>query len=76
MNLFPSSGEGRKTPTLLGPLERANLNHWTIGSLFLRDPTECAYSSLHLRTETDPVSKMLSFLVFTILNNGQSPESQ
>jgi hypothetical protein len=27
--LFPSSGEGRKTLTLLGPLERANLNHWT-----------------------------------------------
>jgi hypothetical protein len=27
--LFPSSGEG-ETPTLLGPLERANLNHWTI----------------------------------------------
>jgi hypothetical protein len=27
--LFPSSGEGRETPTLLGPLERANLNHWT-----------------------------------------------
>jgi hypothetical protein len=28
--LFLSSGEGRKMPTLLGPLERANLNHWTI----------------------------------------------
>jgi hypothetical protein len=27
--LFPSSGEVGKTPTLLGPLERANLNHWT-----------------------------------------------
>jgi hypothetical protein len=26
---FPSSGEGRKTPTILGLLERANLNHWT-----------------------------------------------
>jgi hypothetical protein len=26
--LFPSSGEGRETPTLLGPLERANSNHW------------------------------------------------
>jgi hypothetical protein len=24
------SGEGKETPTLLGPLERANLNHWTI----------------------------------------------
>jgi hypothetical protein len=27
--LFPFSGAGRKTTTLLGPLERANLNHWT-----------------------------------------------
>jgi hypothetical protein len=26
MGLFPSSGERGKTPTLLGPLERANLN--------------------------------------------------
>jgi hypothetical protein len=26
--LFPSSGEGRQTPTLLGPLERANLSRW------------------------------------------------
>jgi hypothetical protein len=25
----PSSGEGRETPTLAGPLERANLSHWT-----------------------------------------------
>jgi hypothetical protein len=25
----PSSGEGRNTPTLLGPLKRPNLNHWT-----------------------------------------------
>jgi hypothetical protein len=29
LDLFPSSCEGWKTPTLLGPLERANLNHWT-----------------------------------------------
>jgi hypothetical protein len=28
MGLFPLSGEGMKTPTLLGPLERVNLNHW------------------------------------------------
>jgi hypothetical protein len=26
-DLFLSSGERRETPTLLGPLERANLNH-------------------------------------------------
>jgi hypothetical protein len=29
MGLFPSSGKGMKTTTLLGPLEGANLNHWT-----------------------------------------------
>jgi hypothetical protein len=27
---FPFSGGERETPTLLGPLERANLNHWTL----------------------------------------------
>jgi hypothetical protein len=26
LDLFPSSGEERETPALLGPLERANLN--------------------------------------------------
>jgi hypothetical protein len=29
LDLFPSSGKGRETTTLLGPLERANPNHWT-----------------------------------------------
>jgi hypothetical protein len=29
LDLFPSSGYGWETATLLGPLERANLNHWT-----------------------------------------------
>jgi hypothetical protein len=28
LDLFPSSGDRKETPTLLGPLERANLNHW------------------------------------------------
>jgi hypothetical protein len=28
LDLFSYAGEGRETPTLLGPLERANLNHW------------------------------------------------
>jgi hypothetical protein len=31
LDLFPLSGEvGEKTPAHLGPLEKANLNHWTI----------------------------------------------
>jgi hypothetical protein len=29
LDLFPPSGEGRETPTLLAPLERANLSRWT-----------------------------------------------
>jgi hypothetical protein len=29
LDLFPFSDEVEKTPTLLDPLERANLNHWT-----------------------------------------------
>jgi hypothetical protein len=29
LDLFPSSGRGGETPTQLGLLERANLNHWT-----------------------------------------------
>jgi hypothetical protein len=29
LDLFPSKCEVRDTPSLLGPLERANLNHWT-----------------------------------------------
>jgi hypothetical protein len=28
LDLFPSSGEEKGTPTLLGPLERTNFNHW------------------------------------------------
>jgi hypothetical protein len=33
-HLFLSSGEGREAPILLsGPLERANLNHWTNGEM-------------------------------------------
>jgi hypothetical protein len=29
LDLFPSAGKGWETPALLGPLERANLNHWS-----------------------------------------------
>jgi hypothetical protein len=54
-------GRGRvETPALWGRLERANLSH------FLRDPTEYVSPSSNLRTETDPVSETLWFLVFKI----------
>jgi hypothetical protein len=29
LDLFSSSDQGRETPTLLGPLEKATLNQWT-----------------------------------------------
>jgi hypothetical protein len=29
LDLSPPSGGGGETPTLFGPLERANLNHWS-----------------------------------------------
>jgi hypothetical protein len=50
--MLPSSGEGRDTLTLLGPLERANPIYCTGGL------------SPHLKTATDPISETLCFLVF------------
>jgi hypothetical protein len=35
LDIFPSSGEGRKTLTLLGSLERANLNRWATHIAYL-----------------------------------------
>jgi hypothetical protein len=35
LDLFPSSGEGSETPTLLGPLERANLDNWSGSACWL-----------------------------------------
>jgi hypothetical protein len=36
MDLFPSSSEGRETPTLLVPLERTNLNHLTFNEVLVQ----------------------------------------
>jgi hypothetical protein len=52
---------GEKTPTQLGPLERANLNHW-IGHL-------------HLKTETDPVSETSCFLKYQTMGKVQKPNN-
>jgi hypothetical protein len=68
---FPSSGEGTETPTLLGPLERANLNHWTKLDIALsKGPNTVSVSLRHLRTEKDPVSESLCLLVFRIPDDG------
>jgi hypothetical protein len=32
LDLIPSPGEGKETPTLLGLLESANLNYWAYWS--------------------------------------------
>jgi hypothetical protein len=42
------------------------------GQLLLRDPTEHVSPSPHLRAETNPVFEALCFLVFRILDGGQS----
>ena len=51
LDLFPSSGDG-ETPTLVGPLETANLNLWTTYASI----TAAMYIILHLRKETDQAS--------------------
>jgi hypothetical protein len=56
--LFPSSEEGNEAPTLLGPLERANLNP-VIQRLRLalsKGPNRVSPSP-HLNMKTDLVSK-------------------
>jgi hypothetical protein len=58
------------TPTLLGPLERVNLNHWTnIFKQNLTDSDDGVYNSESLEFWT------LS-IVFGTLDDGQSPEPQ
>jgi hypothetical protein len=78
LDVVPSSGKGRETPRLLGPLETANLSRWTswVIEVFLRDPTVWVTLYLHLKAETDPVSETLRFLVFRIMDDGQRPEAQ
>jgi hypothetical protein len=62
LDLFLSSGEGGEIPTLFGPLERANLNHWLVLS---KGPNRIG-ALPHLRKETDPVPETLCSLVFRI----------
>jgi hypothetical protein len=61
--LFPSSGERRKRPTLLGPLERANLNHWT---------TRVIWQQLyeHL-TQTEPNIFVLNIFILHLLGSAR-----
>jgi hypothetical protein len=65
---------GGETPTLLDPLERPNLNHWSGTSRPRTQNSRCLPPPL--RTETDPVSETLCSPVFRILDNGGSPTTQ
>jgi hypothetical protein len=58
--LFPCPGEGMETPTLLGPLERANHNHFfAISKGSKRVP-----SSRLMKTETHSVSETLFYSIY------------
>jgi hypothetical protein len=71
LDVFPSSGEGWETRTLWGPLQRANLKHWT----FLKDPSELVSPTPHLRTETDPVSETLCSLKYRMPDKVPKPSN-
>jgi hypothetical protein len=48
-NLFQSPGEVRETPTLLGPLERANLSQWSrvcVSFSTSQDENKCSFQRL------------------------------
>jgi hypothetical protein len=64
LDLSPFSSQGRGTPTLLGPLERANLNlnRWPGVRL-----------SPHVKKETDPASETLfySYSAFQMMDKVQ-----
>jgi hypothetical protein len=67
ISVFRESGD--KSLILLGSLERANLKSLDQQGTFIPHPP-------HRRMETDSVPEMLSFLVFRIPNDGQSPKTQ
>jgi hypothetical protein len=58
LDLFQSSGEG-VGDILLGPLERANINHWT--KPFLMDPTEYVPPTPRLWMETGSFQNAVLF---------------
>jgi hypothetical protein len=72
LDLFPSSGERREIPTLLGPLKIAN--DPCHNNIYIN--TQHLSPSPHLKRETDPVSETLCILVFRIPDDGQIPETQ
>jgi hypothetical protein len=65
LDLFPFSGEEKEMPTLLGPSERANLNHWTVYS---KEPNRVGVSlPLSEEVDTNFADKRRSFDRFNLL---------
>jgi hypothetical protein len=71
MDLLPYSGMWGNTPTLLGPLKRANLKH-----NLSKESSRVGVSPTHLRTEGDLLSEILCFLVSRTPDDGQNPKIQ
>jgi hypothetical protein len=65
-----------ETPTLLDPLENAILKAQLLRLVLATEPNRVGVSLPDLRTDTDPVSETLCFLVFRIPDDGQGPKSQ
>jgi hypothetical protein len=77
LDLFPSSGEWRKTPThQLGPLERDNLNHWTKYAIIITDMSKgdnknacnknCVKACTDLKQWSDPTCQNLPWFFFSL----------
>jgi hypothetical protein len=75
LGLPPSSGEGREMPTLLGPSERASLNHWTSCRWALLKGRNIMFPFPVRKTERDPVSGTLCLLLSGIPDDGRSRET-
>jgi hypothetical protein len=61
LNLFPSTGELGESPILLGPKERANLNHWMRDKEQKFSDSEC-YTSSSERFRINSGDELQSYL--------------
>jgi hypothetical protein len=54
--MFPCTGEGNETPTQVGPVEGANVSHWTNS----KGPNRVGSPTTLLKTETSTVGNVTS----------------
>jgi hypothetical protein len=80
---FPEAGRFRpqvrgETPTVLGPLERANLNHWTATQIsFSKGPKKAGISPPSTEDENRfSFRNVVFFGFFRIPDQGQRPKTQ